>query len=356
MSILKRYIVVQFLHSALMITVGLSAIFLVFDVLAHAGEITENSANVLQTLLNYMVLRLPGIVVLIIPMAALLAAMTTMHKMVKSREMLVLANMGVPIYKVTYIFAFGALILALTQFCVAEFSASTSLVQLRLWAEQDYQGQPPEVPEHNKTLWVSAEPYIIHYDSTSADGHVLFNPLFIQRSEGGQIEEYTRANRAIYRGDHWILKGAYGNKTRHDVDGASVMIGLNLKPSDLSIPAQNYNEIRLSELWPVVFSIHKVKQAQSIYVLWFQRKLAQPLSTILMAMMAAPIGLFMARQYNGFLLSFSFIMGGFIFFVSERLLLSMGESFILPSFLAVWSPHLIFGTMSLWFTLYKQES
>lgn len=180
MSILKRYIAIQFLRSALMMTVGLSAIFLVFDVLAHAGEITENSAHVLQTLLNYMLLRLPGIIVLIIPMAALLAAMTTMHKMVKSREMLILANMGVPIYKVTYTLAFGAFILALMQFCVAEFSASISSVQLRLWAEQDYQGQPPEVPEHSKTLWVSAEPYIIHYDSTSADGqsyliHFLFD-------------------------------------------------------------------------------------------------------------------------------------------------------------------------------------
>ena len=356
MSILKRYIAIQFLRSALMMTVGLSAIFLVFDVLAHAGEITENSAHVLQTLLNYMLLRLPGIIVLIIPMAALLAAMTTMHKMVKSREMLILANMGVPIYKVTYTLAFGAFILALMQFCVAEFSASISSVQLRLWAEQDYQGQPPEVPEHSKTLWVSAEPYIIHYDSTSADGHVLFNPLFIRRSESGQIEEYTRANRAIYREGHWTLQGGYGNKAQHDAGGASVMIKLNLKPSDLSIPAQDYNEIRFSELWPLVFSAHKIKQVQNIYVLWLQRKLAQPLSTILMAMMAAPIGLFMARQYNGFLLSFAFIMSGFIFFVSERLLLSMGESFILPSFLAVWSPHLIFGTMSLWFTLYKQES
>ena len=146
MNVLTRYIAAGFLRSALMMIMGLSAIFLVFDVLAHAGEITENSDHVLRTLGDYMGLRLPGIIALIIPMAALLAAMIIMHKMVKSREMIILGGMGISIYKVAYILASSAFILALAQFCVAEFAASSSTAQLHLWAEQDYQGRPPDAP------------------------------------------------------------------------------------------------------------------------------------------------------------------------------------------------------------------
>lgn len=71
--------------------------------------------------------------------------------------------------------------------------------------------------------------------------------------------------------------------------------------------------------------------------------------------MAVPLGLSLARQYNGLLYGFGFILVGFMFFIAEKLLFSLGESAALPLFLAIWAPLLIFGTMSLWFMLYKQE-
>ena len=94
---------------------------------------------------------------------------------------------------------------------------------------------------------------------------------------------------------------------------------------------------------------------KSLYELWFQRKLAQPLSVLLMVILAAPMGLFIARRYNALLVSFGFIGVGFLYFITERILLSLGETAALPPFLAAWSPFLIFFTMSLWFMLHKQE-
>jgi lipopolysaccharide export system permease protein len=342
MNILSRYILTMFARTALTMLTGLTAVFLVFDILSNAGEITTNSNNALKTLLDYTALRLPGTFILIMPIAALLAAMITMHKMARSREMIAAFSAGFTIYRVALILTSGALALSLFQFALSETALSNSATRLRLWAAQDYAGPPPEAPKTHKITWAAAGDYILHYETASPDGHTLTNPLLIHRTKTGLIDDYTRADRAFYDGKTWRLDSA----------GESVKINIPLHPDDFSIPAQTYEEIRLTQLWPLVFSSG---ETAPLYALWLQRKFAQPLSIIVMTLLAAPLGLFMARQYNPLLTHFSFLMAGFSFFIMEKLLLSMGESAALPAFLAVWSPLLIFTAMSLWFMLYKQE-
>ncbi|MEZ5814244.1 MAG: LptF/LptG family permease [Alphaproteobacteria bacterium] len=343
MNIFSRYILTMFTRTALTMLAALTAVFLVFDILSNAGDITTNSNNALKTLLDYISLRLPGTFILIMPIAALLSAMITMHKMARSREMIAAFSAGFTIYRVALILSAGALFLSLVQFVLAETALSATSTRLRLWAAQDYAKTPPKAPETNKTTWAAAGDYILHYETASPDGHTLTNPLLIHRTKTGLIDDYTRARRAFYDGEAWQLL---------DSAGKSVKINIPLHPDDFSIPAQTYEEIRLTQLWPLVFSSG---QTTPLHTLWLQRKFAQPLSIIVMALLAAPLGLFMARQYNPLLTHFSFLMAGFSFFIMEKLLLSMGESAALPAFLAVWSPLLIFTAMSLWFMLYKQE-
>ena len=96
-----------------MILLGLSAIFVVFDVLANASELTENSSNAFKTLWLYIGLRLPSVFILILPMVVLLASMITLHKLVKSHEMVAAGSAGFTIYKIT---EFSSLALAYLPF------------------------------------------------------------------------------------------------------------------------------------------------------------------------------------------------------------------------------------------------
>lgn len=350
MSILTRYIFMMFTRNTLLMLCGLSAIFMVFDVLSNVGGITKNTDNSLQTLWHYIGLRLPIIFVLIAPMAALLGAMMTMHKLVRDREMIVIGAAGFTIYKVLKSLIIGACFLAVIQFCISEYVASNSSTRLRLWADNDYVAAPRTTSEIDKKLWVTSKDYIVHYETASPDGHQLSDLIIVRRTKNGLIDGYIRSARAFYEAPIWRLENTYG-KTSQELN-KSMHIDLHLDPKDFSGHAETFEEIRLSTLWSLMFT----DESQSdLYALWFQRKLAQPLGIILMVIMVAPMALFMARRYNALLVSFGFIMGGFVFFVSERLLLSLGESGALLSFLSIWSPLLIFSAMSLWFMLYKQE-
>ncbi len=358
MTVLSRYITVMFLRHTLMMVCGLSAVFMVFDILSNAESVTQNTDNTLQTLWHYIRLRFPTIFALIMPTSALLGTMMTMHKMIGGREMVAIGGAGYTIYKVSKIFVISAVFLAIIQLGVSEYIASDSSARLRLWADNNYAGLPPAAPSINKTLWAASDDYIIYYKTASADGYNLHEPFVVKQTKDGLVDDYIQASRASYNGHEWRLDNVYGKgfETASSEKHVSIKMNLGVHPDDFSLPAERFEEVRLSDLWRLNFTENSISHSASdLHQLWFQRKLAQPLSVILMVIMAAPMGLFMARQYNALLINFSLIMGGFLFLVSEQLLLSLGEGAVLPSFFAVWSPLLIFGTMSLWFMLYKQE-
>lgn len=352
MHVLFRYIFTAYLKHALIILCGLSLILLVFDVLANASDITQNTDHTLKTLFDYMRLRLPLIIILVLPMTSLLAAMLTMHKMVKSHEMVMIAGAGMTAYKVSLILMMAASSLAISSGLLSEYVASSSSIQLRLWAERDYAGSPQHY-EIKKELWSARGNDLLYYKAASPDGTILNAPLIIQRKDDGILQTYISAQSAIYLGNsEWRFNQIKSTNQRDTETQDRLQINLPFNPDDFALPAKQFEETQISTLWQLVFN---VSQQNTRYILWLQRKFAQPLSIILMALLASPIGLFATRQYNGLLVGFGFVIFGFSYFVIEKILISLGENGRLSTFFAVWSPLIIFGTLSSWFILYKQE-
>lgn len=331
---------------------ALAGVFLVFDLLSNVGDITEQSDSVVATLLNYAVLRLPQMVVLIMPIAVLTGGLITMNRLLASQATVVMGAAGVSIYKLASILVVGAVVLALFQLLIASSIVPAASARLRIWAAEDYVGAPPTaVPEIEQRTWASAGRYILHYETASSDGTYLSEPLLIRLTNKKMIGQYIKAEYAKYRDGKWSWTNIYGTEK-----GASVVLSLPLRPEDLSVSVFEPDEIGLLSLWRISYgaSARGSDRASSLYRLWFQHKLAQPLGIVLMALLAAPAGLFVGRQYNIILANFGFLAVGFGYFIVDRLFFSMGSSGDLPLLLAVWAPLFIFGPMTLWIMLHRQ--
>jgi len=356
MNLLFRYILSINIRHAIVILCGLSGIFLVFDVLSNAGKVTQQADNIAVTLWYYVYLRLPGIIVLVMPVVALLSALMTMHRMLKYQEMVIVAATGFSIYRVMVILATGGAILAGLQFTVAEYVASDSATRLRLWAKQDYSGVPPVARDTNMTLWAASGPNIVLYRKAVSGGKVLLEPMIILRSEEGTIDTYIRARKALYLGPNWQLEEVFSKSAGMKPTSikAESTINLGLGPEDFRQPARSFEEMALGTIWQSIVTDDQEGYQVETYQLWLQRKIVQPLGTVMMAVLAAALGMFMGRRYNAIVINSGFITAGFLFLFSEKLLLSWGESQILPPFLAVWSPLLIFTSLGCWYLLHKQ--
>ena len=83
------------------------------------------------------------------------------------------------------------------------------------------------------------------------------------------------------------------------------------------------------------------------YETWFNKRLALPIMTLIMLLLAAPVAQSLRRQ-GGAGLGFMIGVGmGFLYFIADGILQSLGESGMLPPLLAAWSSVILFAAIGI---------
>jgi lipopolysaccharide export system permease protein len=103
-------------------------------------------------------------------------------------------------------------------------------------------------------------------------------------------------------------------------------------------------------LWVFAASTQLGVRPTYFYETWLQKRIALPVSSILMILLAAPVALSFGRRDRGVASGMAIGFGlGFLYFITEGLVLSLGESGAVPPFFAAWLPALLFASIGgLW--------
>ncbi len=84
-----------------------------------------------------------------------------------------------------------------------------------------------------------------------------------------------------------------------------------------------------------------------LYEVWLQKKVARPLATILLVLLAAAAVQKMHPRRSARLMLVSGVGVGFIYWIFDELVVTVGEAGLLPSSLAAWAAPLILGSVSM---------
>ena len=351
MRTLPRYILRLFLGRAVAAVAGLTALLLVFDILANAGEIVARGAGVFVPLGHYAALRAPEVATLVTPLAALLAAMMTYAHLVTTSEMIAARAAGVSLRRVMGAVLVGAAVVAVAHGAFQQFVAQDTSARLRLWAERDYQGAPPSMTPQRAPAWFAAGDALVHADSSTPDGRRLDGVTVVRRDPQGRLIDLFDAAWADFSNGFWrfhevarlIEREAGAPTTRARLD-----LVLPISPKRFSTLAESADELGLGELWRLHNTPDAGSRPDSFYSFWLQRKIAQPVGALVLVLIAAPIALQAARRNRLLLASFGTVTAGFLFFVSERVLAALGETGLLPATIAAWTPAAVFSLLALW--------
>lgn len=347
---LTRYILRLFAQRVLMVLAGLSAVLLVFDVLANIDDVLAHTDAILVPVLAYAGLRLPEVVSLVVPLTVLLAAMAVFAQLVACQEMVAMRAAGVSIYRVAGALLLGAVALAAAHLWFANAVLPHTSSRLQLWAAQDYRGLPPRRAPRRAPTWFAVSDSLVKVGYSSLDGRRLYDVTVVRRDEAGRMVDYFRARRAFYDSKLWVFaevrRPAMGGREASELD--KLRVALPVTPKRFAALAGRPTALRVEELWRLARDPDTGGRPTYVYESWLQRKLAHPLGALVMVLIAAPLGLQLARRNRMLLASFAAIGAGFLFFVAERLLLALGETGLLPPWLAVWTPAVVFSILSLW--------
>ena len=109
--LLKRFSV-----AVLFITLSLLALLSMFDLLANANSVTEESTYPTLSLFYYWLLRVPPILVFILPFAVLIAALQSFAALASNQESVPLQTSGFSLYRIAAVFSAAALVMGFGQF------------------------------------------------------------------------------------------------------------------------------------------------------------------------------------------------------------------------------------------------
>jgi len=358
MRTLTRYVLRLYLGRAVLTTLALTALLLVFDVLASASDIIGKGAGVLLPVLAYAVLRAPEVLSLVMPLAALLAAMMACGQLVMTSEMIAARAAGISVHRLIAAMVLGAGLLAVAHLLFQDFVVQHTSARLRLWAERDYRGLPPEVAPQRAPTWFAAGNALVHVGGSSSDGRRLADVTVVRRDGEGGLADVFTADWAGFRNGFWQFHEVRRPASNGPGSGETMQrldLVLPISPGRFSTLAESPAELGLRDLWTLRRNPESATRPASFYTFWLHRKLAHPAGSLVMVLIAAPLALQAARRNRMLLASFGVVFAGFLFFVSERVLASLGESGMLPAAVAAWTPGIVFASLGAWVVISLED-
>ncbi len=346
-SILGRYMARQFAGRLFVILSGLTALLILADLLANSDEIIKVSKDVTTALAKYSALRLPIILSQVIPMSVLLASLTLLVGLARHSELSAMFSAGLSHLKVVLMLLPAAFLIAIVQFAIEDQAVPLTSERLRAWGVGDYEHSPSR--DQRNMTWIRREGNFLRIGGTSAARNEITDLTIFHRDDSGHVSEKIQARRATYDHGQWILKEVVKTSTdtgetlhfdRLVWPGAiesAVLESLALHPRELS-----WIEVRRLAL-----ESGYGNQPVYLYEVWLQKKFARPLATILLVLLASAAVQRMHPRRSARLMLVAGVAVGFVYWIFDELVVTVGEAGLLPSPLAAWAAPLVLGSVSM---------
>ncbi|GAC1582110.1 MAG: LPS export ABC transporter permease LptG [Sphingomicrobium sp.] len=345
---IARYTVRLFVTRTLAVLASLVLILMTLDLLGESGRILAAPGNGQAQLGHYVVLRLPLLISRFLPFSALLGTLIAFAGLNQHSEVIAMKAAGISAHQILAPLILASALLAGVAFAFNETVVVHSARAVDVWSDNDYRAVPVE-PDVISNVWI-------------LDG----DDLVRARHVGGSGAGLHLENVTIYERDRGTLRQVIDIKRAVQLPGGGargwLLSDLTTYDAAMGVVSHTGRAVGLHGVSPLRFTLAKVDPTEQDY--WQLRrsiaeleaagrqtdearagmwhKIAAPVSTMLMPLLAAIAAFGLARSGQVLLRATVGMALGFTYFVVDNFSLSMGNVGIYPPFLAAWAPVLLF--------------
>jgi LPS export ABC transporter permease LptG/LPS export ABC transporter permease LptF len=358
--ILDDYVLRSFLGFLVLILMSLLVLVLIFTFFELLSDIIRKGIP-LVTVGEYLLDSLPAMLYTYTPLAVLLAVLVTFGLLQKSNEITAMKATGISIYRTTVpvlvICAFLAGGLYLLEESYLPY-ANTRVETLKNFIK----GKPAQTYQSPGRKWIFGQNNVIYYyefydpdrDQFGSISSFEFDPhtfqitkrIYAARAHWEESMQkwvfesgWERSFQRRLPEDHSVADKPFQQISRFDV---STFPELNEQPSYFKKEIKQSSEMNYSELRSYIRDLQQSGFDVVKLRVQLQKKLAFPLITLVMAILAIPFSLSAGRR--GALTGVAAaLLIGVIYWIVSGLFEAMGNVNQLPAILAAWSPDIIFG-------------
>ena len=355
MMTFTRYALRTFLWNFFVLWISFTSLLQIVDLLGNSDEVLDRHPRDVGAVTEYAIWRLPELAVFLIPFSVLMATLLSLAKFERGNETLALKSAGAPYYQILLAFLPAVGMVAALHFVLTDQIVPRSINHLMV--RDLYVEKKSKDDKEDQRVWVQDGDMIVEVGQVEKQGLELFNMRLYHRDEIGNLTEQKFVRHATFdvTTRKWTLEQVEDTKVvpGHPTD----LVSIPSEPWDTKLGPQEFSELierpqamTTQRLWSFATSTQIGVRPTYFYETWLQKRVALPVSSILMILLAAPVALSFGRRDKGVASGMAIGFGlGFLYFITEGLVQSLGESGAVPPFFAAWLPALLFASIGgLW--------
>jgi LPS export ABC transporter permease LptG len=359
LMILDDYVLKTFTGFLIMILCSFMVLTLVFDFFELFTDIFKNKVSAL-TWGKYLLNQAPATLYLLTPLAVLLAVLVTFGLMQKSNEITAMKATGISVYRtvipilaIAMVLAGGLFLLDQWYLPYANKTAETLRNAIKAKPAQTYRrpqrwifGQSGNKNNGSATDW---KVYYYKFYDPDRDQFAKISSFELD-PHTFQITHRVYAERAEWRNNlnGWLFEDGWERTFNGDTVKdfrqfkVDTFAAMNETPSYFKKEVRQSQEMNYDELRSYIRDLQQSGFDVVRLRVQLQKKIAYPLITLVMAVLAVPFSLSAGRRgaLSGVALA---LLIAVVYFVTAGLFEAMGNVSQLPPPVAAWMPDVIFG-------------
>lgn len=344
-TILTLYLgktMIQFIAIAAILLLGIEMIFLLVNELREIGTGDYKTINMIM----YLCMISPQKIVKMFPISALLGALLGLGALASHSELVVMRAQGLSILNIIGILLKTGLVLVLLIWGVGEIIVP--YLDHKAEHQKALAMSAGQALETKQGLWIRDGQDFVHIRGIDLNGR-LEGVTRYQFDKNLQCQKISYAKQGYYDNHHWILydiqESQFNNTIPQTIEHhyydqqkwESV-----LSPSILTVvEAKNLEKLSLRELWKTIQYRQTNRLETKVVELIFWGKIAQPLVTLVMIILAVPCIFGPLRQSTMGVRLLGGLFLGFSFYIFTQVFSHMIVSDAFPPVLGIFLPILL---------------
>lgn len=333
---------------------GLSAFTLIFaatQILA-IGRLVAAEHAPLWAAIEIFLWNLPGIVMLVIPMALLLGTLLAIQRLSGESEITAMKAGGIAFMRIMAPLLIAGFLMSFVTFVLQEIVApyaqdrvteieDTVITHTSAFSRDLTVSAPLPGGGRQITIATAYEPH----------SQALLHVTLIQYDRESHPTQVVFADRAQFTADAWILQNS--SLYRFNPDGSTIaeprvaqqQVELGEKPTDIvkRITHDDPEAMSRSQIASVVRSGQLTQTELRKYVATYQEKLARPFACFVFVLLAVPYGIRKTRGGGNTSLGFGLAVAiVFVYYIVMTIFSYIGQAFLAVAPIAAWMPNIIF--------------
>jgi lipopolysaccharide export system permease protein len=342
---LAFYMVKLFLTRTLAVLFALVLVLMTLDLLGEAGKILAIPGNGDSALWHYVALRIPVLVSRFLPFSILLGTLIAFVGLNQNSEVVAMKAAGLSAHQILAPLVIASIGLAAILFAFNESVVVKSSRVVTAWSNNDYKPIPP-VSGVLSNVWVLKGDDLVRAGIVSGRGAGMrLDQVSIYDRTGGILQRVINAPRATPTPDGgWLLeKPQVYDANMNVIRRSATMKALpGIAPDQFTLAKVDPTELDYWTLKSRIAELEAAGRQTDEARAGLAHKISQPLSILLMPLLAAVAAFGLARSGQVLMRAALGMALGFTYFVADNFSLAMGNAGAYPPMIAAWAPFILF--------------